>query len=380
MAIYLDNHATTPCDPRVVEAMLPFFTEIYGNPSSSIHEAGKKAARAVDSARQQVASLINADPKEIIFTSGATESNNLAIMGLVNGNKSKRRRIVTTPIEHKSILEVCKETKIYGYEIQFLKIDKMGLVDLDFAREIINQDTLLVSVQAANNEIGTIQNVRTLVNIAHNEGAFFHTDAAQAVGKIPVSAYNWDFDLLSISSHKLYGPKGVGSLFVRPDVSLKPIIRGGGQELNIRSGTLNVSGIVGLGMACQICSSLMDEEEIRIALLRDVLEEKLLNGIRNLKINGAIDYRLPGNSSITFPGIDAEALIVNLPELDLSVGSACSTGALEPSYVLTSIGLSRGDAYSTLRVGLGRFTTMEEIQTASDLIINAYNRLIDIEN
>lgn len=382
MRIYLDNHATTRCDPIVVEAMLPFFTESYGNPSSSIHKAGKSAALGVETARQQVVDLIGAAPNELIFTSGATESNNLAIMGLIKGNTSPRHKIVTSSIEHKSILETCKEAQKQNYKVKKIGVDRYGLINLDEACEAINENTLFVSIQAANNEIGTIQNIRQLANIAHDKGAIFHTDAAQAAGKTHLSIDEWDVDLLSLSSHKLYGPKGMGALYIRGGprgIPIEAIILGGGQEKDLRSGTLNVPGIVGFGMACELCHNQLDEEAMQIQILRDLFEYSLSKTIPEFKVNGAVHQRLPGNSNITLPSIDAEALIANLPELDLSVGSACTSGAPEPSHVLLAIGLSRDEAYSTFRVGIGRFTTEEEIIIAVKMISDAYNRLKNLE-
>ncbi len=381
MSIYLDYHATTPCDPRVVEAMLPIFSEGFGNPSSVVHKTGQQAAHKVEFARQEVAALIGAEPKEVIFTSGATESNNLAITGVVMGNFLQRRVVVTTPLEHKSILETTKETTNLGFEVRYLPVNNEGLVNLDTAREIIDQNTLIVSVQAASNEIGTIQNVRTIADFAHEVGALFHTDAAQAVGKIPVSVIEWDVDLLSISGHKLYGPKGVGALYMRGgpySLPIKPIIRGGGQEWGLRAGTLNVPGIVGLGMACTICRESLDNEARHIEILRNEFEDIISQAIPEIKINGAINQRLPGNSNITLPNVDAEVLIANLPDINLSTGSACTTGALEPSHVLTAIGLSRELAYHTFRVGIGRFTTREEIIDAAESIINSFKFITNL--
>ncbi len=375
--VYLDNHATTPCDPAVVDAMLFYFTEAFGNPSSSLHPMGKKAAEAVQNAKAQVASLIGSSPAEIIFTSGATESNNLAVLGLVRGlaSHTERKRIVTTKLEHKAVLEPCQELSKQGYELVYLPVDKQGRVELEPAGTLINEDTLLVSVQAASNEIGTVQPVRQLAELTHARGALFHTDAAQAVGKISVDVDAWDVDLLSISAHKLYGPKGVGALYVRGGprgLPIKPLWFGGGQEAGVRSGTVNVPGVVGLGKACELCEQLLPEEQQRTELLRDQLEREILEGITNVRRNGDLENRLPNNSSLTFRGIDAEALIMNMPELALSTGSACTSGALEPSHVLTAIGLSREDAYSTVRVGLGRFTTQEDVAKAAEIMVKAH--------
>lgn len=380
--IYLDYHATTPCDPDVIHAMLPYFGKVFANPSSSVHKAGRTAAGAVERARAQVAKLIKARPNEIVFTGGATESNNLAIQGLARSRNSERTRIVTTAIEHKSILAPCKWLQSEGYDVVILPVDQQGLVDLDAAEQAITEETLLMSIQAANNEIGTIQPIPELAQLAHDRGALVHTDAAQAVGKVPVDVAAWDVDLLSFSGHKLYGPKGIGALYIRGGpfaLSIKPLLMGGGQEHELRSGTLNVPGIVGLGKACELCMENLDEESKRTATLRDKLEESLLSELENIRRNGALDRRLPGNSSLTFPGIDAEALIVNTPDLAISTGSACTSGAPEPSHVLLAIGLSRQEAYSTIRIGLGRFTTEAEIGQAATQISEAVERLKSLQ-
>lgn len=376
--IYLDYHATTPCDPRVVEVMLPYFTEQFANPSSATHRAGKTAARAVEQARRQVAELICAEPNEIVFTSGATESNNLSILGLARHPGNKRRKVVTTDLEHKAVLAPGKHLQKLGFDLVILPVDSAGRVDRSAAREAIDEETVLVSIHAANNEIGTIQDIPFFANLAHDQGAFFHTDAAQAVGKIPIDVNEWDVDLLSISAHKLYGPKGVGALFVRGGpytLPLEPLVYGGGQESDVRPGTLNVPGIVGLGAACELCEREMAEEAPRIAALRDQLEHLLISQLTDLKLNGDLNNRLPGNSSLTIPGVDAEALIANVPELSLSAGSACTSGTPAPSHVLLAIGLSRAEAMQTIRIGLGRYSQESEIQTAGMLICEAVARI-----
>lgn len=365
--IYLDYHATTPCDPNVIAAMLPYFGQHFANPSSVDHMAGRSAASAVDTARAQIARLINARPREIIFTSGATESNNLVILGIAEGAIKSRTRIVTSAIEHKAVLEPCAHLARAGFEIVILPVDARGVVSLEDAGEAITDDTLLVSIHAANNEVGTLQSIRDLATIAHAHGALMHTDAAQAVGKIPVDVDAWDVDLLSISGHKLYGPKGVGALYIRDGargLRVMPRMFGGGQEWAIRPGTLNVPGIVGLGAACEIAAVVEPDEAIRIAALRDLLEDLLLEYLPGLIINGNLNGRLPGNSSIIFPTIDAHTLLANLPMLALSTGSACTSGAIEPSHVLLAMGLSRDAADSTVRFGLGRYTTDEEVRVA----------------
>lgn len=376
--IYLDNHATTPCDPRVVQVMLPYFTEFFGNPSSSLHQLGRKAADAVELARGQVAELIGAKPGEIVFTSGASESNNLAIFGVTEAYKGKRKRIITTPIEHKAVLEPFRQLARRGFEPVFLPVDSKGRVDLEAAEMIIDDRTLLVSVQAANNEIGTIQPIPEIVALAHQCGALVHCDAAQAVGKVPLDVGSWGVDLLSISAHKLYGPKGIGALYVTQRVrkaAIHPQIFGGGQESGLRSGTQNVPGIVGLGEACEIARVSMAEESWRISQLRDAFESGLRAVIPGIHVNGDLENRLPGNSSITFPEIEADALILNMPDVALSVGSACHSGAIEPSHVLTAIGLSRDLAHSTVRVGWGRFNVEDDVAAAVARVSEAYFRL-----
>jgi len=375
--IYLDNHATTPCDPKVLEEMLPFFTELFGNPSSTVHAEGRKAADAIEVARDQVASLIGARPKEIIFTSGATESNNIAIQGLAREADRNRRKIVTTPIEHKAISNQCKALERDGYEIVYLPVNKAGEVDIQKAEDEIDNKTLVVSIQAASNEIGTIQPIKKLASISRRVGAFFHTDAAQAVGKIPIDVQEWDVDLLSLSAHKLYGPKGVGALFVRGGVyamPISPLVYGGEQEFNLRSGTLNTPGIIGLGKACELCAEELENEMERLTSLRNLFESKLIEKLE-VQRNGALERRLPNNSSLTFKYIDAEALIINMPELAISTGSACTSGALEPSRVLQAIGLSREEADCTIRIGLSRFTTYDEINSASKIIFDTVKKL-----
>ena len=381
--IYLDHNATTPCDPRVIEKMLPYFSQWYGNPANGLHRQGRMAAKAVDEAREQVAALIGAHPQEIIFTSGATESNNLAILGLAHsayGNQ--RRRIVTTAVEHKAILLPCEQLRTEGFEVISLPVDGNGRVSLPAAKEAIVDGTLLVSVQAANNEIGTIQPVREIAQLAHAHGALVHCDAAQAVGKIQVdvSTASWQVDLLSASAHKLYGPKGVGALYVHGGiraVPLEPLQYGGGQERGLRSGTTNVPAIVGFGEACRIAAQEIAHEAPRIAGLRDQLESALAAAIPGLRINAYSAKRLPNTSSLVFPGVDADVLLLNLPDVMLGTGSACSSGAIEPSHVLQAIGLSRQAAYATVRSSLGRFTNGQEIRKAGELIADAWRAIAE---
>jgi cysteine desulfurase len=361
--------------------MLPYFTEFFGNPSSSLHQLGRKAADAIERARSQVAELIGAKPGEIVFTSGASESNNLAIFGVAETYSGKRKRIVTTPIEHKAVLEPFRQLTRRGFETVFLPVDSRGRVDLVAAEQMIDDQTLLVSVQAANNEIGTIQPLPEIVALAHRCGALVHCDAAQAVGKIPLDVGSWGVDLLSISAHKLYGPKGIGALYVNQRVrkaSTHPQIFGGGQESGLRSGTQNVPGIVGLGEACEIARVSMAEESWRVSRLRDAFESGLRAVIPGIHVNGDLKNRLPGNSSITFPNIEADALILNMPDVALSVGSACNSGAIEPSYVLTSIGLSRELAHATVRIGWGRFNEEDDVTATLARVSEAYSRLVTL--
>lgn len=380
--VYLDNNATTPCDPRVVEKMLPFFNTIYGNPSNGYHKQGRQAARAVDEAREHVAALIGARPSEIFFTSGATESNNLAVFGVVDAlQENNRKRIITSQIEHKAILQPYLNLSQRGFDAIVLPVTASGVLDPEKAKSEITNNSLLVSIHLANNEIGTIQPIKQVAEYAHAAGAIVHCDAAQAVGKISVDVNDLGIDLLSISAHKLYGPKGVGCLYVRGGqrlIQLHPLLYGGGQEKGLRSGTTNVPGIVGFGEAARLSSLFLNDEGLRIEKLRDLFEKSLLANIKNLKINGLGTSRLPNTSSLTFPGIAADALLLNLPNLMLSTGSACNSGALEPSHVLEAIGLSRENAHSTIRASLGRFTTTEQMKFATEQVIKVCQKLLEM--
>lgn len=361
--------------------MYPYFGEAFANPASTEHAAGRLAAEAVDTSRAQVAELIGGRSGEIVFTSGATESNNLAIFGLARASGSDRSRIVTTAVEHKAVLGPCEELSRQGMDVVVLPVDSEGRVNVDAAEETIDESTLLVSIQAANNEIGTIQPVAEVARLAHERGALVHCDAAQAVGKIDVEELG--VDLMSVSAHKLYGPKGVGALYVRGgpfSMPLWPLTLGGGQERQLRAGTLNVPGIVGFGKACELCLRSISDESKRVSALRDHLESEILGRVEGAWRNGPLEGRLPGSSSLTFPRIDAEALLVNVPNLAISTGSACITGAPEPSHVLLAIGLSRANAYSTIRIGVGRFNNEEEIAQATDDIHRAWERLAAIED
>jgi len=377
--IYLDYNATTPCDPRVLEAMLPFFSEIYGNPANALHKQGRLAAKCVEDARESVAHLVGAYPGEVIFTAGATESNNLAILGIARGAASTRRkRIVTSAVEHKSVLSVFGKLESEGFEVVILPVDDRGRVQVGSVEQAIDGETLLVSIQGANNEVGTIQPVREIAEIAHRHDALVHCDAAQAVGKIPVHLDNWGVDLASVSAHKLYGPKGIGALYVRggpKSVPIEPILVGGGQERGLRPGTLNVPAIIGFGEACRICSLQVTEESERLASLRDYFESRLQDEVPGIRINGDTTHRLPNTSSVTFPAVDADALLLSIPGVMLGTGAACTSGAIAPSHVLEAMGLCREDAFRTVRASIGRFTDAEQLELAVKAIAEAYARL-----
>lgn len=374
--IYLDYQATTPVDPRVLEAMLPYFTEKFGNPHSSSHAFGREALEAVEHARAQVAQLIGADPREIVFTSGATESNNLAIKGAARFLRERRNRVVTLATEHKCVLESARRLEREGFELVVLPVRRDGLVDFERLNEAIDENTALVSVMAANNEIGVVQPLAEIGALAHAKGALLHTDAAQAAGKVPIDVEAMHIDLLSISGHKLYGPKGIGVLYVRrrPRVRLEPLFDGGGQERGHRSGTLPAPLCVGLGEACAIAMREMAGEGARLRAMRDRLLQLLRDGLSDIVVNGDLEKRLPGNLNLAFPGIDALALLETMPELAISTGSACTSAEVEPSYVLRAIGLDDALAIGSVRIGLGRFTTEAEIEFAADMLIGAVRR------
>lgn len=379
--IYLDYNATTPCDPRVIEGMLPYFTTRFANPSSVTHFPGRQAADALETAREQVAGLLGASPKDVLFTSGATESNNLALYGVARAAREKgdpRRRIITLPTEHKAVLEPCQDLANQGFDIQYAPVDSTGLLDLKGLAELLTGDTLLVSIQAANSEIGTLQPLDQIAQLVKDTGAYLHCDATQAVGRVALDWQSTPIDLLSFSSHKIYGPKGAGALLARRALrhgKLSPLSRGGGQEGKLRAGTQNVPAIVGFGLACQVMQGEGQAEVNRLRELRDFFEAKLKKAVPTVRLNGHAAQRLPNTSSITVPGVDADALLANLPRLALSLGSACNAGAIEPSYVLTSIGMSRDDAASTFRLSLGRYSTQEELVLALNDIVSVVARL-----
>ncbi len=364
LPIYLDNNATTPMDPRVLEAMTPYFLEHYGNAASRNHPFGWEAEEAVDYARGQVAKLIGADPKEIIFTSGATEADNLAIKGVFEMYASKGNHIITATTEHKAVLDTCKHIEKLGGEVTYLPVNAEGLIDLNELEAAIKPTTILVAIMYANNEIGTIQPVKEISAIAKKKGVLFFTDATQAVGKIPVDEIKDGIDLMSFSAHKMYGPKGVGALYVRrknPRVKVTAQIDGGGHERGMRSGTLNVPGIVGFGKACELCQLEMEEETKRLINLRDKLETELMK-LEEAYVNGSREHRLPHVANISFKYVEGEGLMMGFNKnIALSSGSACTSASLEPSYVLKALGLGDDLAHSSLRFGLGRFTTEDQI-------------------
>jgi cysteine desulfurase len=375
--VYLDSHATTPVDVRVLEAMLPFFTGAFGNPASSSHQWGWKAQEAVEAARREVAGLIGATAREIIFTSGATESNNFAISGVAAVAPAARRHIVVSAIEHKSVLESAKRLEALGWRATAAPVRSDGLIDLDALGEIVTADTALVSVMAANNEIGVIQPLAAVSEFVHARGAVLHVDAAQAAGKIPLDVGALGIDLLSLTGHKMYGPKGCGALYVRKHVSVEPLLLGGGQERGLRSGTLNVPGIVGVGRACAICRAEMPVESVRLRGLRD----RLLGGFAarvELTVNGSLEHRLPHNLHVSFTGVDGEALLIAIGDIAVSSGSACASASATPSHVLRAILGDRPVPAASIRFGLGRHTTEDEIDYAIEKFSTVVRHLREV--
>jgi cysteine desulfurase len=381
LPIYMDNHATTPVDPRVVEAMLPYFNEKFGNAASRNHGFGWMAEEAVENARAQIARLINATPKEIIFTSGATESDNLAIKGVAEMYREKGNHIITQVTEHKAVLDTCKRLEKYGYEVTYLPVERDGRINLDDLRRAITAKTILITIMYANNEIGVIQPVEEIGKIAKEKSVFFHVDGVQAVGKVPVDVQKDNIDLLSISAHKFYGPKGVGALYVRrrnPRVQLSAIIDGGGHERGMRSGTLNVTGIVGFGKACELCQNEMAEESEHLRRLRDHLKEGLFAQLDELYINGSMTHRLPHNLNVSFAFVEGESLLMGINDVAVSSGSACTSATLEPSYVLKALGVGEDLAHTSIRFGLGRFNTEEEVDYVTNRVVETVNRLREL--
>ena len=377
LPIYLDYQSTTPVDPRVMATMLPYFTVKFGNPHSTSHSHGREVADAVEAARGQVARLIGADEREIIFTSGATESNNLAIKGAVRFPGQHRKRVVTVVTEHKCVLESVKRLGEEGHETVFLPVKRDGLVDLGELAAALTEDTALLSVMAANNEIGVVQPLAEIGALCKAKGVLFHTDAAQAVGKVPIHVESMHIDLLSISGHKIYGPKGIGALYVRrrPRVRLDPLFDGGAQERGIRSGTLPAPLCIGLGEACAIAAAEMAVEGERLHALRDRLLKGLRAALPDIVVNGDMDHRLPGNLNVGFPQLSGQALLAEVPELSLSLGSACTSAAVEPSYVLRALGLPDDLANASIRIGLGRMTSVAEVDFAVEHLAAAVRKL-----
>jgi len=377
--LYLDSHSTTPVDPRVMEAMLPYFTEKFGNAASRNHAFGWEAEEAVENARKQIARLIHADPKELVFTSGATESDNLALKGVLEMYHEKGDHIITSSTEHRAVLDTAKSLEAKrGVKVTYLPVDKTGMVNPEDVRNAITDKTVLISIMLANNEIGTINPVKEIGKIAKEKGILFHCDATQGVGKIPVDVNEMGIDLMSFTAHKIYGPKGIGALYVRkkgPRVRIAPMIDGGGHERGMRSGTLAVPLIVGFGKACEICEQEMATESVRLAALRDRLQNGILKGLDEVYLNGHPTQRLPQNLNLSFAYVEGESLLMGLKEIALSSGSACTSATLEPSYVLRALGVGSDLAHSSIRFGLGRFNTEEEVDYTIKRIIQVVTKL-----
>jgi len=381
LPIYMDNHATTPLDPRVLEAMMPYLTGKFGNAASRNHSFGWEAEQAVETAREQIARLIGATAKEIIFTSGATESNNLAIKGIAEMYRERGNHIITQVTEHKAVLDTCKRLEKYGYRVTYLPVKADGLIDLEDLKRAIDDKTILVTIMAANNEIGVLQPIREIGKICHEKGVIFHTDAVQIVGKVPFNVIEDNVDVASLSGHKIYGPKGVGALYVRrrnPRVQIAAQIDGGGHERGMRSGTLNVPGIVGMGMACEIARLEMDTEASYLRGLRDRLKAKLESHLDYIHINGSWEHRLPGNLNMSFVYVEGESLLMGINDVAVSSGSACTSATLEPSYVLKALGLGDDVAHSSIRFGLGRFNTQAEVDYVAEKVIQIVKHLREL--
>jgi cysteine desulfurase len=381
LPIYMDYHATTPMDPRVFEAMKPYFMETFGNAASRNHSFGWQAEEAVEKSRKQIADLIGATTKEIVFTSGATESNNLALKGVAEMYAEKGNHIITAATEHKAILDTCKRLEKSGVRVTYLPLQTNGLVDLDMLKEAITDKTILISIMYANNEIGVLQPMAEIGKIAKAKGILVHSDATQAVGKVPVNVIKDNIDLMSMSGHKIYGPKGVGALYVRrksPRVQITAQMDGGGHERGMRSGTLNVPGIVGLGEACAICNADMPAESKRMAYLRDKLRGKLEAELDEVYINGTMEHRLPNNLNISFAYVEGESLLMGINDIAVSSGSACTSATLEPSYVLKALGAGDDLAHSSIRFGLGRFNTEEEVDYVAAKVIDVVKKLREL--
>jgi cysteine desulfurase len=381
LPIYMDNHATSPMDPRVLEAMLPYFSQKFGNAASRNHSFGWEAEQAVENAREQIARLIGASAKEIIFTSGATESDNLAIKGIAEMYKERGNHIITQVTEHKAVLDTCKRLEKYGYRVTYLPVKADGLIDMEDLRRAIDDKTILVSIMFANNEIGTIQPVAEIGKLCHEKGVIFHSDGVQALGKVPIDVNAMNIDVLSLTAHKLYGPKGVGALYVRrrnPRVQISALNDGGGHERGMRSGTLNVPGIVGFGKACEIAGQEMATEAARLQKMRDYLRNKLESALDYVEVNGSWEHRLPGNLNMSFVYVEGESLLMGINDVAVSSGSACTSATLEPSYVLKALGLGDDVAHSSIRFGLGRFNTQAEVDYVADKVIGIVKKLREL--
>ena len=381
LPVYMDNHATTPVDPRVLEAMLPYFKETFGNPASRNHSFGWAAEEAVETAREQIAKLIGATSKEIVFTSGATESDNLAIKGVAEMYREKGNHIITAVTEHKAVLDTCKRLEKHGYRVTYLPVQKDGLVDLDDLKRAMDDKTILVTIMAANNEIGVLQPIEEIGKLCRERGVLFHTDAVQAIGKVPMDVNKQNIDLASITGHKIYGPKGVGALYVRrrnPRVQISAQVDGGGHERGMRSGTLNVPGIAGLGKACAIAQQDMPQEACRLAGLRNRLRDRIEAKLDEVYINGSMEHRLPGSLNMSFAYVEGESLLMGINDIAVSSGSACTSATLEPSYVLKALGTGDDLAHSSLRFGIGRFNTEAEVDYVADRVIEAVEHLREL--
>ena len=380
LPIYMDNHATTQVDPRVVEAMLPYFTEVFGNAASRSHSFGWTAEKAVELAREQVGSLIGASGKEIVWTSGATESDNLAIKGAAEFNKDRGNHIITAQTEHKAVLDTCKRLEKEGFDVTYLPVEQDGRVNPATLRAAMTDKTILVSIMLANNEIGTVNPIEELGAIVKERGAIFHVDAVQGVGKIPFDVNAARVDLASLSAHKMYGPKGVGALYVRrkPRVRITAQIDGGGHERGMRSGTLNVPSIVGFGKAAELCGAEMVSEAKRLLALRERLREGIQSQVTDTFVNGSMEHRLPGNLNISFAYVEGEAMLMGLKDVAVSSGSACTSASLEPSYVLRAVGVQEEMAHTSIRFGLGRFNTEEEVDYVTKLVVGKVNKLREL--
>src|SRR5215468_8428674 len=381
LPIYMDNHATTPLDPRVLEEMLPYFMEKFGNAASRNHAFGWAGEEAVELSRDRIAKLVGATTKEIIFTSGATESDNLAIKGVAEMYREKGNHIITAVTEHKAVLDTCKRLEKYGYRVTYMPVQKDGLVDLEELKRAIEPKTILVTIMAANNEIGVLQPIREIGKICREKGVLFHTDGVQAIGKVPIDVNKDNIDLMSITAHKIYGPKGVGALYVRrknPRVQISAIIDGGGHERGMRSGTLNVPGIVGLGKACELAREEMGQEGAHLGALRDRLKDRITSRLDEVYINGSMEHRLPGNLNISFAYVEGESLLMGINDVAVSSGSACTSATLEPSYVLKALGTGDDLAHSSIRFGIGRFNTEAEVDYVADRVCETVERLREL--